>query len=103
MIWRRRNRSPEFKAKVALEAACKEKTVAQLSRVYGVHANHIGAWKRQLVEGASSLFTSSVESPGRRGGIQGAPGEDRRVDDVARIVVQRVEALSQQERTSMQV
>jgi len=53
---KRRNHSPEFKAKVALEAAREEKTLAELSREYGVHANQIGAWKRQLLEGASGLF-----------------------------------------------
>ena len=58
---KRRNHSPEFKAKVALEAAREEKTIAELSREYGVHANQIGAWKRQLLEGASDLFTSSAE------------------------------------------
>ena len=58
---KRRNHSPEFKAKVALEAAREEKTIAELSREYGVHANQIGAWKRQLLEGTSDLFTSSAE------------------------------------------
>ena len=53
---KRRNHSPEFKAKVALEAAREEKTLAELSREYGVHANQIGAWKRQLLEGASGLL-----------------------------------------------
>src|SRR5690606_34303679 len=54
-------RQPEFKAKVALEAAREEKTLAELSREYGVHANQIGAWKRQLLEGASGLFTTAAE------------------------------------------
>lgn len=57
----RRNHSPEFKAKVALEAAREERTIAELSREYGVHANQIGAWKRQLLEGASGLFTPAAE------------------------------------------
>ena len=58
---KRRNHSPEFKAKIALEAAREEKTVADLAREYGVHANQISAWKRQLLEGASDLFTSAAE------------------------------------------
>lgn len=58
---KRRNHSPEFKAKVALEAAREERTIAELSREYGVHANQIGAWKRQLLEGASELFTPGAE------------------------------------------
>ena len=58
---KRRNHSPEFKAKVALEAAREEMTLAELSREYGVHANQIGVWKRQLLEGASGLFTTAAE------------------------------------------
>lgn len=57
----RRNHSPAFKAKVALEAAKEERTVAELSREYGVHANQIGAWKRQLLDGATDLFVSGGE------------------------------------------
>jgi len=57
---KRRNHSPELKAKVALEAAREEKTISELSREYGVHANQIGAWKRQVL-GASGLFTPAAE------------------------------------------
>lgn len=39
----RRNHSPAFKAKVALEAAKEEKTLAELSQEYGVHVNQISA------------------------------------------------------------
>jgi transposase-like protein len=58
---KRRNHSPEFKARVALEAAREEKSLAELSREYGVHVNQIGAWKRQLLEGASGLFGPASE------------------------------------------
>lgn len=58
---KRRNLSPEFKAKVALEAAREEKTIAQLSRVYWVHVNQIGTLKRQLEEGVSDLLTPAAE------------------------------------------
>jgi len=57
----RRNHSPQFKAKVALEAAKEERTVAELSRQYGVHTNQIRAWKKQLLEGAIDVFASGVE------------------------------------------
>ena len=39
----RRNHSPDFKAKVALEATREEKTIAELSREYAAHANQITA------------------------------------------------------------
>ena len=47
----RRNHAPAFKAKVALEAAREESTVAEISRKYGVHVNQVRAWKEQLLEG----------------------------------------------------
>ena len=37
----RKNYSGSFKAKVALEAAKKDKTISQLSSEYGVHSNQI--------------------------------------------------------------
>jgi transposase-like protein len=58
---KRRNHSPAFKAKVALEAAKEERTVAELSREYGVHVNQIGAWKRQLLDGVVDVFESGSE------------------------------------------
>ncbi len=42
----RRNHSPAFKAKVALEALKGEKTIAQLAAHYDVHANQITAGRR---------------------------------------------------------
>ena len=61
MSRKRRNHSPAFKAKVALEAAREERTTAEIARDYGVHANQVSAWKRQLLEGASGLFTTAAE------------------------------------------
>lgn len=57
----RRNHSPAFKAKVALEAAKEERTITELSRHYGVHANQISAWKRQLLENVEEVFTSGSD------------------------------------------
>ena len=57
----RRNHSPAFKAKVALEALRDEVTVAELGRKYGVHANQIRAWKEQLLSSVETLFESGTE------------------------------------------
>ena len=46
---KRRNHSPEFKAKVALEAIREEMTRAELSKKYGVHPTQIGTWKRAAI------------------------------------------------------
>jgi transposase-like protein len=52
----RRTHSASFKAKVALEAAREEKTLSQLSSAYGLHANQISDWKKNLLSNASTLF-----------------------------------------------
>ena len=53
---KRKNHSPEFKAKVALEALKGERAVAELATQFGVHPTMIHAWKRALLEGASGVF-----------------------------------------------
>jgi len=53
---KRKQHSPEFKAKVALEALKGEKTVSELASHFGVHPTMIHQWKRSLLEGASDVF-----------------------------------------------
>lgn len=53
----RKSYNAAFKAKVALEAVKKEKTIAQLSSEYGVHANQINKWRKQLLEKLPGLFS----------------------------------------------
>lgn len=53
---KRRNHSPAFKAKVALEAAKEEKTLAELAQHYELHVNQISTWKQELLDGMSRLF-----------------------------------------------
>ena len=55
----RKQFSNEFKAKVALEALKGEKTIAQLSSEYGVHASQINTWKQQAREKLPDLFGRS--------------------------------------------
>ena len=57
----RRNHSAAFKAKVALEAAKEEKTLAELSQQYGVHVKQISVWKRQLLEKISEVFENGAD------------------------------------------
>ena len=53
---KRKNHSPEFKAKVALEAIREEMTLAELSKKYGVHPTQIGTWKRAAIENMTTAF-----------------------------------------------
>ena len=52
----RRNHAPAFKAKVALAAIKREKTLAELAQQFDVHPNQITQWKAQLLEGAAGIF-----------------------------------------------
>ena len=53
----RKNYSASFKAKVALEALKKEKTISQLSSEYGVHSNQISQWRKRLLEELPDIFS----------------------------------------------
>lgn len=59
MTRKRRNHSPEFKAKVALEAARGDKTIAELAQKHNLHTNQIATWKKELFENAALIFSSS--------------------------------------------
>ena len=52
----RRNHSPAFKAKVALEAVRGEQPLIEIAERFDVHPNVITKWKRQLLEGAPEVF-----------------------------------------------
>lgn len=52
----RRNHSPQFKAKVAVEALQGEKTVHEIAAKYQVHPTQVTQWRRQLIEQAADVF-----------------------------------------------
>ena len=52
----RRNHSPTFKAKVALDAVKGDKTLAELAKHHDVHANQIVDWKNLLLTRAAGVF-----------------------------------------------
>jgi transposase len=56
----RRNHSPQFKAKVAVEAIKGEQTAAELAQRFELHPNQITQWKTQLLERSADVFDSGV-------------------------------------------
>ncbi|SRR5882757_5388884 len=57
----RRNHSPAFKAKVALEALKGQQTVIELAERFGVHPTQVTQWKTQLLERAGESFGANAE------------------------------------------
>lgn len=55
---KRRNFKPEFKAKVAIEAAKGMYTLSELAQKYNLHPNQISKWKKELEAHASELFSN---------------------------------------------
>ncbi len=52
----RRRHSPEFKAKVALEAIKSQKTVNEIASEYNIHPNQVSTWKQEVLQGLETLF-----------------------------------------------
>ena len=59
MSVKRRNHSPEFKFRTALEAAKEQKTISQLSSEFNLHPTQIGNWKKRLLNDGKILFQSN--------------------------------------------
>jgi transposase len=58
---KRRNHSPDFKAKVALAALRGDKTLAELAEQFDVHPNQIQDWRQRLVQSAGDVFARGAE------------------------------------------
>ena len=57
----RKKYSKELKARIALDTIKGQKTIAELASEYGVHANQISIWKKQLLDVAPDTFTSGKD------------------------------------------
>ena len=62
---KRRNFSPDFKARVALAAIRGDGTIAELAARHQVHPNVIGNWKRLALEGLKTTFARGAGRGGR--------------------------------------
>jgi transposase len=78
----RRNHSPGFKAKVALEALREQESVAEIARRYKLHANVVANWKRQLAENVERVFQAS-------GDQDGAERESELLQKIGELTVER--------------
>ena len=53
---KRASHSPEFKAKVGLEAIRSDKTVNEIGLSYGIHPSQVNLWKKAIQDQCQSLF-----------------------------------------------
>ena len=58
----RRKFTPEFNAKVALEAAKDQLTLAQLSQKFEVNSVTISKWKSEFLAYLSGIFSNVIET-----------------------------------------
>ena len=61
---KRRNFTPEFKAKVVLEALSSKSSQAEVCRRHNLSEDQLSKWKQQFLENAATLFESS-DKPSR--------------------------------------
>jgi transposase-like protein len=61
MAGKRNKHTTAFKAQVALAAIKGDRTVNELAGQFGIHPTMIHAWKKQLLQGAESVFAPGVK------------------------------------------
>ena len=61
----RKRHSPEFKAKIALEALREQKTAGQIASEHEVHPTQVSQWKKDALDYLSGAFADgrSVKKP----------------------------------------
>jgi len=57
----RKKFSPEFKAKVAIEALKGLQTVSELAAEFDVHPSQINQWKKQLLDNSKDAFSGKKD------------------------------------------
>ena len=81
---KRKVHTPEFKAKVGLEALRGVKTINEIGLEFGVHPVQVGQWKKEIQEQAKTLFE------GKRGPKPTADHQepDRLYSEIGRLKVE---------------
>jgi len=62
----KKNHTPEFKAKIVLEALREEKMVNQIASENGIHPTMVTRWKKEAVAGLSVLFSKDAPEAEKR-------------------------------------
>lgn len=76
MSQNRQKRSPQFKAKLAIEALKGDLTLSELATKYDIDPRQITRWKNQLIDESESIFVHKTTQ--RRGVVDFEKEEIRR-------------------------
>ena len=60
MKQKRKRYEAAFKARVALEAIKRNKTISEIAGEFGIHPGQVADWKRTLTEGLPGVFDKSA-------------------------------------------
>jgi transposase-like protein len=63
---KRRTHSPEYKSRVTMEAISGRKTIQEIAADHAIHPIQVSQWKRELLEGASKVFTAASRARPRK-------------------------------------
>ena len=55
----RKQYSADLKAKIAVEAVKGQRTIQEIASHYSIHPNQVTQWKKQLLDNAGEVFSSS--------------------------------------------
>lgn len=84
MTTTRKQYSPKFKAKLALEAIRGERTLSQLGSQYRVHPVQIGQWRKTALEQLAELFADGRTRKRSNGDIE----KDALYEEIGRLKVE---------------
>ena len=60
----RKQYSADLKEKIAVEAIKGQRTIQEIASHYSIHPNQVTQWKKQLLEGASEVFSNGRDHAG---------------------------------------
>ena len=58
---KRRNFTPEEKAKIVIEVLREEKTLNEIAAQYEVHPNQLSRWKAEFISNAARVFSKETD------------------------------------------
>ena len=61
-MMKRRQLSPDFKARVVLAAIKGEKTISEISSQFQIHSTQITRWRKQALEGLMDMFSKNGQA-----------------------------------------